>query len=589
PYEWLTYKQFYIRYHNLASGMINIGVEPGENVGIFMRTRLEWLLADLACICSNVCSVPLYDTLSIEGILYIADETKVSTVFLSQDKIKLILKSADSESITFKNFIVIDEPTKDDRDICESRGIKLYTLEELEKIGSENPKECASTAGLDTPTTICYTSGTTGKPKGAVLMQKNLLSVIEGANVMIESGEFASITSADTYLSFLPLAHIFERAVVYIIISRGCSIGFAQGSAKKVMNDLHELKPSVFIGVPRLFNKIRDRIQLELSKQGRVVNFLFNRGFDAKQHYLSSGYVSHRFWDAVIFSKLKEKLGGRLRIIISGSAPISLETNEFLKICFSANLHEGYGTTETTGPATISPVYDYTPGNVGVPFPNTMVKLVDAPSNGYLVTDKPFPRGEICVKGNGIFKEYYKKLEKTVEVLDEDKWYYTGDIGLFDENGYLKIIDRKKNLFKLSQGEYIAPELIENIYSNHPTVAQAFIYGDSYKSYLVGIIVPEKELLLLALKKSGTGVDTSMPFEELCKEQSVRKFVVDELKIWGKSHKLRGFEHVKNVYIEPKPFAVGALLSPSYKLKRVEAAKFYKPIIDELYEETGNF
>ncbi|PVV01924.1 hypothetical protein BB560_003638 [Smittium megazygosporum] len=589
PYEWLTYKQFYIRYQNLASGMINIGVEPGENVGIFMRTRLEWLLADFACICSNVCSVPLYDTLSIAEILYITDETEVSTIFCSQDKVNPLLNSINSTLFTLKTIIVVDDFFEADEQRCKSYGINLFYLEDLERIGRETPQNCASNADLDTVSTICYTSGTTGRPKGVVILHKNFLSAVESLKVMMDNKECTMISYKDIYLSFLPLAHIYERAVVHILISRGCAIAFSRGDVNKIMDDVHDVKSTAFVGVPRLFNRIRDGVLLELSKKSDFTSFLFKISFNSKFSNLKHGVNSHWFWDPIIFSKIKHKLGGKLKVIISGSAPISPDVLDFMKIVFSTNVHQGYGTTETTGPCSLSPLSDNTAGNVGVPLPNTMIKLIDVPSHGYFVTDKPYPRGEICVYGNGIFKEYYKSPKTTAETLDEEGWYHSGDIGMFEESGYLKIIDRKKNLFKLSQGEFIAPELIENIYVNHPIVAQAFVYGDSLNSYLVGIIVPEERMLISALQKTDLNINPETPLETLCKNPKIRRFVVKTLYKWGKVNNLRGYEHIKNVYLEPEHFPIGKIISPSFKLKRLEASKYYKPVIDFLYSETGNY
>ncbi|OLY83681.1 Long chain acyl-CoA synthetase 7, peroxisomal [Smittium mucronatum] len=591
PYTWLTYKQFHTRFSNFGSGIINNGMKQGDHIGVFSKNRTEWLITEFGSLSFDVYPIPLYDTLGSEAIVHIVHEAELSVIACSSDRAEFLLTIADQINDVVKKLIVMDNITEELAKKSKSCGIDLLSFTDVEKSGSDSPVDFVTKAGLDSNLTICYTSGTTGMPKGVVLVQKNFLSAIESLNFFIDTKQIESINNTDSYLSFLPLAHILERFLIHMLISRGCQIGFSRGNVAKIVEDIYDLKPSIFVGVPRLFSRIKDKVYGEIEKKGGIAAALFKYAFGVKKNYIPSGENKHWIWDRLVFSKVKEKLGGRIKLIVSGSAPISAESLDFMRICFSSEVHEGYGSTETTGACSLTTNTDVDSGTVGTPFPNAMIKLVDVPELGYLSTDKPFPRGEVCVAGSGIFKEYYKSPEKTAETLDADGFCHTGDIGLFDNLGRLKIIDRKKNLFKLSQGEYVAPEKVENVYVDNPIVSQAFIYGNSLKSYLVGVIVPDPELLIKFLKSAkieGYTYNKDEPLVDICKNVGVRKAVVKNLSAWGRSRDLKGFENVRNIYIESNPFEVGAILSPTLKLKRNEARVYYQEILDGLYVETGD-
>ncbi|CAG8763300.1 18080_t:CDS:2, partial [Racocetra fulgida] len=268
------------------------------------------------------------------------------------------------------------------------------------------------------------------------------------------------------------------------------------------------------------------------------------------------------------------------RAILSAAAPISPDVMDFLKICFSLNVFEGYGQTENS--AALSFVH-LESGHVGPPQVCVEVKLVDVPEMNYTSKDEPHPRGEICVRGNSVFKEYYKEPKKTSEVLDKDGWCHTGDIGMWDELGRLVIIDRVKNIFKLAQGEYIAPEKIENVYCKHELVAQAFIYGESLKTSLVAIIVPDRDALISWAKQNHLEKHS---FEELCELPETKKHVLQSLINHGKANDLKGFENVKNIHLISESFSLeNDLLTPTFKLKRHQAKIKFQKEIEKLYSE----
>lgn len=276
-------------------------------------------------------------------------------------------------------------------------------------------------------------------------------------------------------------------------------------------------------------------------------------------------------------------MGGRIRFILSGSAPVSPDVMDFMRICFSASVYEGYGQTENFCGGCLTITGDNTTGVVGIPFPCSEIKLVDVPDMDYLSSDKPHPRGEICIRGNSVMREYYKVPDKTAETLDSDGWLHTGDIGKFDEAGRLIIIDRLKNIFKLSQGEYVAPEKVEGVYQKHELIAQAFVYGNSLQASLVGVVVPDKEVFVKWAQNIAANKN------DLYNDENVKKQLLKELTDFGKKNDLKGFEQMRSIHISSEEFSVdNDLLTPTFKLKREVATKIYKKEIDAMYEALSN-
>jgi len=387
----------------------------------------------------------------------------------------------------------------------------------------------------------------------------------------------------DVHLSYLPLAHMLERVVQACLWCWGVKVGFFRGEITKLNEDIQTLKPTIFASVPRLFNRIYDAVISTVEKTGGMKKTLFDRAYESKKQNLSEGAMKHILWDKLVFGKVSERLGGRTRVMISGSAPISPDVLAFLRISFSCPVVEGYGQTETGAAICISDPADTTVGHVGLPVPCNELKLVDVPEMNYLATNTPYPQGEICARGPNIFVGYFKNQEKTDEVLEKNGWLHTGDIGQLDEKGRLKIIDRKKNIFKLAQGEYLAPEKLELIFIRAPLIQQAFVYGDSFQSQLVAIIIPDAEVVKHWAKENS--METT-DLRDLCKNPKLKQDIMKVMGEYGKEAKLRGFEFVKNIHLHPEPFSVeNELLTPTFKLKRPVAKKIFQEQLDELYKE----
>ncbi|KAF4748940.1 hypothetical protein FOZ62_030281, partial [Perkinsus olseni] len=447
--------------------------------------------------------------------------------------------------------------------------------------------------------TFCYTSGTTGGPKGALLSQGGMLANVAGLTKLVttESPLLKFGAEDEAYLSYLPLAHVMERLVQTMMYHFGAAIGFSQGDSRKIMDDVAALRPTLFACVPRILNRVYDNVVGAVRKAGEVKESRFERAMEAKKEGLQNGFLTHPYWDNRVFDDIKKKLGfDRVRLVVTGSAPIASHVLTFMRALLGCPVVEGYGQTEATCAVSYAHVHDFSVGNVGLPVGCLEVKLADVPSMGYLSTDTQHGskgdfisckgRGEICYRGACTFRGYYKMPEKTKETIDSDGWVHSGDIGMWLKTGQLKIIDRKKSIFKLSQGEYIAPDKIENVITESPLVAQAFVYGNSFQSRLVAVIVPDFEYLLEHFPSTATGIGSS---KALCESAAVCSLVLRSVQEISDKNKLRGFEKVKAVHLTSIPFtAENGLLTPSFKLKRDVAFKTFEEEIDRLYENIGD-
>lgn len=529
--------------------------------------------------------VALYDTLGTVAIEHIINETEMEFIVASKDKIRDLIQLK-PKIPSLKQIISMDEDVspKDINDAAEY-GLTIHTFTQIEKLG-ENVIDTPELSKADDIATICYTSGTTGVPKGAVLTHANCVAAVHSVSINCDAGILTHLDHNDVYISYLPMAHVLERAAQGLVIIKGGSIGFYQGNTLKLLEDMVELQPTVFVSVPRLLNRIYDKVLAAVNAKGGISSYLFHTAFSIKKANLDFT-VNHWFYDQLVFKKVRELLGGRIRFLLSGSAPIAPEVKDFLKICFSVDVHEGYGQTENYGTITVSGFGDNKKGTVGMPFPCSEVKLVDVPDMNYLSTDLPFPRDEICVRGNSVMREYYKNPEKAAETIDAEGWLHTGDIGLLDEENRLVIIDRLKNIFKLSQGEYIAPEKIEGTYQKHEMIAQAYVHGDSMQSHLVGIMVPDETSIMRWASKHSKF--KAMTLEEVCVSEEAKTEILNYINIHGKENDLKSFEQVKALHLTTSEFTVeNELLTPTFKLKREQARTVFSERIDKMYSKLTN-
>lgn len=309
---------------------------------------------------------------------------------------------------------------------------------------------------------------------------------------------------------------------------------------------------------------------------------LFDFAYNYKLSNLQKGLKHDEaapLFDKLVFSKVKQSLGGRVRIILSGAAPLAKHVEEFLRVTSCSVVIQGYGLTETCAGSfsTLANVFSMI-GKVGPPVTVIETKLKSVPEMGYDALSKT-PRGEICIRGKTLFSGYYKREDMTNEVV-VDGWFLTGDIGEWQQDGTMKIIDRKKNIFKLSQGEYVAVENIENVYNRCSSIDSIWVYGNSFESFLVAIVIPNPQ----ALESWATANGETGNYESLCQNPKAKKYILDELNATGKKHKLKGFELLRALHLEHNPFDVERdLITPTFKMKRPQLLNYYKGIIDDLY------
>ncbi|KAI8026910.1 Long chain acyl-CoA synthetase 2 [Camellia lanceoleosa] len=580
PYVWITYDEAYDVAHRVGSALRR-HLNPGDRCGIYGSNCPEWIISMEACTSHGITYVPLYDTLGANAVEFIINHAEVSIAFVQENKIPAMLTCLPRCTSHLKTIVSFGEISSMQKKEAEDLGIACFSWKEFTLLGSLD-HELPSKQRTDI-CTIMYTSGTTGEPKGVILTNGAIMAeVLSTDQLLLETDKVG--TKEDTYFSFLPLAHIYDQIMETYCIYKGSSIGFWRGDIRYLIEDIVELKPTIFCGVPRVFDRIYTGIIEKISLGGALRKALFQYAYNYKLQNLEKGIQQDKaapLLDRLIFDKIKQGFGGRVRIMLSGAAPLPSHVEEFLRVTCCCVLSQGYGLTESCGGCftSVANVFSMM-GTVGVPMTTIEARLESVPELGYdaLAT---VPRGEICLRGKTLFSGYHKRQDLIEDVL-VDGWFHTGDIGEWQPNGAMKIIDRKKNIFKLSQGEYIAVENIENTYSRCPLVTSIWVYGNSFESFLVAVVVPDRKML----EEWTANNNESGDFKLLCENLKARKYILDELNSTGQKHKLRGFEVLKAVHLEPNHFDIDRdLITPTFKLKRPQLLKYYKDCIDRLYDE----
>ena len=576
-------------------------------LGFLAKTRLEWIVGNFGCQFDNIAIVPLYETLGINSIEYILKQTELTDIFVETNSLELILKLKETNQIGYvKNIIYLlcdeEKPNiEETKEKLKNYGFNLISYDTLIATGKKclEQKENFNLKRTqpDDIYLICYTSGTTDNPKGVMVAAKNIALT---PNWMYNTGFHP--TEEDSMLHCLPLSHIMEHMMFTISLVFGAQIGYYSGSSNRFIEDIQALHPTMLVAVPRIFERIYRLILDTVNKKGAFYKKLFDKALAIKLYnYEKYGRLNHDFFDPIFFNKIKNILGGRVVYMFTASAAMDTSMMQNLKVMLGAGFAQGYGQTEGTGSAIISSYNDTNSWRVGGVCNTLELKLVDLPEVNYLSTDVnpktgvPEPKGEICTRGQFIMKGYFKDMKHYRESVDEGGWLHSGDVGaiLTNQGNVLILIDRIKNLFKLSQGEYVAPDKVQKILMNSKYVNQLFLHGESLYNYPIALVYPELNECISFLKENKKLGDIDydkITFDDLCGNKTMEDEIVKDCNIIGRKFGLKGFELPKKIRITEEAFFPKDIpIANNAKFKLVKIKNKYKDVLKKLYEEKMTF
>ena len=555
------------RAKHIAAGLHAIGIRHGDRVALLSDSRAEWTLADAGCLFAGAIDVPIYPTLTPPQVHYILKDSGASALFLANREKFLELEQILSECPQVNQIIFFDA-----EGVTPSDGITLAQLEakgrELEQREPGLIDDLAAQTTREDLATIIYTSGTTGEPKGVMLTHANLVSNL------IDSSGHLSFGEQDTVLSVLPLSHVFERQAMYMYLHKGMAVYFAE-SLQTIGANLKEVHPTILVGVPRIFEKILVRIRERAAEAGKLSEALlawairvarqYARLTLARQPIPATLKCKHGIATKLIFSKWQRAFGGRIRLLLSGGAALP-EDLAYIYIGAGIPIIQGYGLTETSPVITASTIEENRVDTVGKAIPNVEIRIAED--------------GEIEVRGPNVMRGYYNKPEETRAVFTDDGWFKTGDVGMLDADGYLRITDRKKELFKTSGGKYISPQPIEQAIKSSRFVNQVVLVGAERK-FPAALIVPLWEQLESYCKLKGIEVHSRA---EMCRHPRIIDLL--QRQIDARTPNLARYERIKKVALLENEFTIeGGELTPTLKIKRRVIDQKYRDVIEGLYRE----
>jgi len=588
-YKWMSYTEADNLVEHLGRGLRVLGQQPNNNICIFADTRVEWILSAQACFRNSFPVVTIYTNLGMEGILHGLVETEVEVVLTSHELLPKFKTLLQADNIKVKTIIYMESPILTTDTTGFGEGIKIVSFMDVVSLGlnAVDSTLAPKHPSPATPAIIMYTSGSTGTPKGVVLSHKNL---VFGLTSLIH---FNNPEPTDLYIAYLPIAHVFELLGEMIMVAWGVGIGYGHpntllDSSTMVMSgckgDLTSLQPTIMFCVPMVLDRLFKGITENISKKSPFVQSLMEFCIEYKTNCTKQGQITP-IMDRLIFGKIKKVIGGRVRTLVSGGAPLSSSTHEFLRAVMGVTLQQGYGLTETGASSSVMDPYENSSGRVGSPLDRIHLRLVNWEEGNYKVTDKPCPRGEILIGGDNVAQGYFKLEEKTREEFFTDensrRWFKTGDIGQMEADGTIRIIDRKKDLLKLQLGEYVSLGKVESILKGCPVVANICVFGESSRSYVVAVICPQVEKLTELATELGK---PDQDLEAMCLDTDITELVLKQVLQHGLQSGLKKFEIPGAVTLTSLEWTPNTgLITAAMKLRRLPLQKHYQESFDKMY------
>ncbi|MEA3288174.1 MAG: long-chain fatty acid--CoA ligase [Candidatus Marinimicrobia bacterium] len=560
----LTYVEFGQKIRRLACALINAGIQRGDTVGIYSANRYEWAVSDFACIMAGAVSVPIYATNTKEQAQYIVKDAGIKLIFVGNEVQYQNLAAIHSEGLSIQ-IVSYDQDITLDASIA----VRFNAFSNIEDVAGFESEINSRMDKIrqDDLTTIIYTSGTTGNPKGVMLSHANLFHQFEAVDANF------SVTNKDTSLCFLPLSHVYERMWSYYVYLKGATHTYLE-DPKQVIDTMQEIKPTAMVSVPRLYEKIYAAVMNNQESASKLKKSLFEAALKTGANYYARSFtqqdistglkLKHKLYDKLVLSKIRALVGGDKNFFSAGGAPLEKSIEEFFLSC-GLLICQGYGLTETSPMVSYNTPGAFKFGTVGKLVPNCEVKIADS--------------GEILVKGPQVMLGYYNNPEATAESII-DGWFHTGDIGEFDEDGYLMITDRIKDLIITSGGKNIAPLNIETLVGKDFYIEQIIAIGDK-RTFISALVVPAFESLEIWARKKK--IQYSSP-EELIAHPHVTEFYKKRIELQSKL--LAQYETIKKFKLLPKPFTMEAgEITPTLKLKRKQINEKFKALIDSMYHK----
>ncbi|SMQ51222.1 unnamed protein product [Zymoseptoria tritici ST99CH_1A5] len=597
PYEYMSFSEFEAMALSIGRGFRSLGMKAEDRVHLFAATHPYWLAVAHGALSQSMPIVTAYDTLGEEGLKHSLLQTKAKAIFLDPHLLATLIKplqeAKDIQHVVYNDdkspTAVSDESTiqADIKKLKEAHShLTVLSFSEFIKKGEENKVDTVPPKPEDLAC-IMYTSGSTGTPKGVLLTHKNVIAAIAGVDVVV--GPY--LGPGDGLLTYLPLAHILEFMFENACLFWGGTMGYgnpktiSDNSMRNCKGDIAEFKPTILVGVPAVWETVKKGVQAKVAQLNPISRNLFWGAMSAKGFLMhNSGYVpgsaaGASIMDNVVFKKVAAATGGRLRICLNGGGPVAQDTQRFVSMCI-APMISGYGLTETAAMGAITDPLAYTDGALGEIPGSVEVKLVDFADAGYYSTNSP-PQGEIWIRGAPVTSGYLDLPKETEESFTSDGWFKTGDIGEWNSYGELKVIDRKKNLVKTLNGEYIALEKLESVYRATTVVGNICVYAAQDQNKPIAIIVPAEPALKSLAKENG--ID-GHGLGDLCHNRKMNDAVLKEMQATGKKSGLSPFEIIEGVVLVDDEWTPeSGLITSAQKLQRKAITEKYKDGINKAY------